>query len=205
MKTRRDIKMFDNPVLEFLSLSGPKMMVTFHLILISIILSIGISKEGNLILNWICFGFGMLLWSISEYFLHKKLFHIESENKYLKAFHFAMHGHHHDHPHDTKRLFMPPVPASIFLIIFWSFFYLFIGDKAFFMLPGFELGYLIYSLIHYSIHTIQAPKGFEKLWHHHILHHYKDHDKAFGVSTRIWDKVFNTMPEEKVPSPQSQP
>ncbi|MDZ7659917.1 sterol desaturase family protein [Fodinibius sp.] len=34
-------------------------------------------------------------------------------------------------------------------------------------------------------------------YRHHTLHHYKYPDKAFGVSTTLWDRVFGTMPPEK--------
>ena len=31
------------------------------------------------------------------------------------------------------------------------------------------------------------------LWRNHHLHHYKDEEKGFGVSTTFWDRVFGTM------------
>jgi sterol desaturase/sphingolipid hydroxylase (fatty acid hydroxylase superfamily) len=31
------------------------------------------------------------------------------------------------------------------------------------------------------------------LWRNHHLHHYKDQDRGFGVSTTIWDRIFGTM------------
>ena len=46
---------------------------------------------------------------------------------------------------------------------------------------------------------------------HHLHHHLTD-DKAFGVSSTLWDRVFNTMPTKKggqkiveaSPSPKAQ-
>lgn len=199
MKTEVRQRMYDNPILELLSISGPKMMVTFHLLLIGSTISYGYSITGEkieilfIILTFIA---GMILWSFAEYMLHKHLFHFESNNKFLKAFHFAMHGYHHEHPNDINRLFMPPIPALIFLSVFFLIFYLIIGNYAWYFHPGFELGYLIYSFIHYSIHKKESSRKLEKLRHHHILHHYKTPDKAYGVSSRTWDRIFRTMPQQ---------
>lgn len=30
------------------------------------------------------------------------------------------------------------------------------------------------------------------LWRNHHLHHYKDEEKGFGVSSLLWDWIFNT-------------
>lgn len=191
--------MFKNPVMELLSISGPKMMVTYHLIVISAVLGIGFYKllpDGYSVWQILGVFFGAIfVWSIAEYFMHRYLFHYVNDNKYVKGFHYAMHGYHHEQPNDTNRLFMPPVPASLFLLAFFGIFYLIMGKFAWAFLPGFEFGYLMYSFTHYSIHTRKAPKGREKLWHNHLIHHYKEPEKAFGVSSIMWDKVFHTLPE----------
>jgi sterol desaturase/sphingolipid hydroxylase (fatty acid hydroxylase superfamily) len=197
MSLKRERKMYQNPVLELLSQSGPKMMITFHLFVIGCQLWIGNTQnnfEGITTTHLSVFVLGIITWTIAEYFLHRYLFHIEGESKWLKAFHYAMHGYHHSTPNDSDRLFMPPIPALLFLAVFFGIFYSFLGNLTWFFLPGFELGYLVYSFIHYSVHTRRAPKGFEKLWHHHLLHHYKEPEKAFGVSSRIWDRIFKTLP-----------
>ncbi|MEX2379667.1 MAG: sterol desaturase family protein, partial [Vicingaceae bacterium] len=48
------------------------------------------------------------------------------------------------------------------------------------------------------------PKNFLKqLWIHHSIHHYQEDDKAFGVSSPLWDYVFGTMPSKKRKSPNN--
>ena len=190
--------MFENPLLELIATSGPKMMITYHLILISTVFYFGyhefkrdLSTTGIIGL----FVLGMLVWTISEYLLHRYLFHWVNESKFVQKFHYALHGYHHNNPNDANRLFMPPVPATIFIAFLMGFFYLLMGKYVLIFFPGFELGYLMYSFMHYSMHTRKAPKGLEKLWHHHIMHHYKTPDKAYGVSSRLWDRIFRTMPE----------
>jgi len=197
MKANAKNRMYKNPVLEILSMSGPVMMCIYHVLVISLTFSYGYilnheSQSISLIL--VAFLAGIISWSLGEYILHRYLFHFKSKNRFLQSFHYAMHGYHHKNPNDIKRLFMPPVPASIFLLVFFGFFYLLMGSYAWYFLPGFELGYLIYSLIHYAIHRNGTTGYFKNISHHHILHHYKYPDKAYGISTKVWDRVFRTMP-----------
>lgn len=188
--------MFKNPILEFLSLSGPIMMTIYHVVVASGIFIYGLLNhyDANLWLIILLFFGGYLSWTLAEYLLHRFVFHWVNDLKAVKEFHYAMHGYHHEVPHDHKRLFMPPVPVTLFVLAFFGIFYLIAGNYAWFILPGFELGYLTYAMCHYMVHTRPKSKFIAKLGHHHILHHYKYEDKAFGVSTRIWDRVFGTMP-----------
>ena len=198
MKNQENIRMYQNPVLEVLSISSPRMMITYHLIVISVFLyaaysvaHLSISAIGTVFL------LGLLFWSFGEYVLHRWLFHFINDTPWVQKFHHAVHGHHHEHPRDHKRLFMPPVPASILILIIFSFFYLFIRSYAWAFMPGFEFGYLLYSFMHYSMHTRKAPPMLKNLWLHHAIHHYQDQHAAFGVSSMFWDRIFGTMPAEK--------
>ncbi len=201
MKTpTKKFRMFHHPLLELLSRSHPALMIPFHLLLIMLSLTMGfhVVSSHPSVLPWLTFLFGFLSWTLAEYLLHRYLFHwIDEDSPWLRTFHFALHGYHHEHPDDANRLFMPPVPATLFLLLFLAVFYLILGYWAWFFLPGFELGYLLYALVHYSVHTRKAPAGLKFLWKHHALHHYRYPDKAFGVSTRLWDRIFGTMPPAK--------
>jgi sterol desaturase/sphingolipid hydroxylase (fatty acid hydroxylase superfamily) len=68
------------------------------------------------------------------------------------------------------------------------------GNMAWFFTPGFEIGYLVYSLMHYCIHTKVKLPFMDFMSFHHNLHHYREPEKAFGVSSRFWDRIFRTMP-----------
>lgn len=191
--------MFQNPILELLSISGPKMMVTFHLLVAISLIYVGNQKLPYLGIGTITVLFvsGLIFWTLMEYILHRYLFHWIGENKYLKAFHYALHGYHHQQPNDYNRLFMPPVPASLFLLAFFGIFYILLGNFTWFFLPGFEIGYLLYSLVHYAVHTKADIPFLAPMNLHHDIHHFSDHERAFGVSSRIWDRVFGTMPKKK--------
>ena len=190
-------RMFQNPILELLSKSGPWMMNTFHLGLISFLLYFGyLQLDSPPLLSVIgVFVLAFLCWTLAEYLLHRYVFHfVREDNKLVKAFHYALPGYHHQKPYDANRLFMPPVPALLILSVFFVIYYLFMGHFAWIFLAGFDLGYLCYANVHYLVHTQKAPAAFKGLWKHHALHHHKYPDKAFGVSSRIWDRIFGTMP-----------
>ncbi len=67
------------------------------------------------------------------------------------------------------------------------------SNNALIFFPGFILGYLLYASMHYAIHAWHPPfKWLKPIWRNHHLHHYKNDDLGFGVSSHIWDKVFGT-------------
>lgn len=146
------------------------------------------------------FLFGMFLWTLTEYVLHRFLFHYEPTSAIGKRIHFLTHGVHHDYPNDSKRLVMPPVVSVPLATLFYFFFLTVFGPNS---LPpifaGFILGYILYDEIHYATH--HAPmktKVGQFLKHHHIRHHYKDPHRLFGVSNPLWDYVFGTF--DRTPS-----
>ena len=51
---------------------------------------------------------GCCIWTLSEYWLHRKIFHWEPDHPIGQRLHFIIHGVHHDHPNDRMRLVMPP-------------------------------------------------------------------------------------------------
>ncbi|MFA7272405.1 MAG: sterol desaturase family protein [Crocinitomicaceae bacterium] len=200
MRKQQKQRMYENPILELLSLSGPKMMIVFHLIVatLSILFGNKIMYGFPIGRQFLLFFSGILVWTFTEYVMHRYVFHWVGKSKAGKAFHYAMHGYHHDHPTDYNRLFMPPVPAILLLSLFFGLFYIFLGPKAWYFTPGFEIGYLLYSLVHYAVHTKMKFRFLIPLSLHHDIHHFRHSDKAYGVSSRFWDRVFGTLPDQKI-------
>ena len=137
---------------------------------------------------------GLIVWTLTEYLLHRFIFHYQPSSKFGQRLHFIFHGVHHDYPNDSKRLVMPPsvsLPlATLFFFLFQSLFGMVLVFPFF---AGFILGYLFYDMTHYAVHHYNMKNKF---WlyikKHHMLHHYKHSDKGFGVSQPAWDYVFNT-------------
>jgi sterol desaturase/sphingolipid hydroxylase (fatty acid hydroxylase superfamily) len=142
---------------------------------------------------------GMLFWSLFEYTVHRFVFHFFAESERAKKIVYVIHGNHHEYPRDKERLFMPAVPSLLLAIIVFSIMYLAtylfgIPAYVFAFFPGFVMGYLIYGSMHYVIHAWNPPfKWMKPLWRNHHLHHYKNVEKGFGVSSTLWDHVFGTM------------
>jgi len=138
---------------------------------------------------------GLAVWTATEYLLHRFIFHYHPTSKWGQRIHFIFHGVHHDYPRDAKRLVMPP-SASIPLAIGFYFLFLWIlkdQTKLFAFFPGFITGYLIYDMMHYAMHHYNFKSNLmKKVKQHHMLHHYDDDTKGFGVSTAIWDVIFRS-------------
>ncbi len=138
---------------------------------------------------------GLFVWSVTEYVLHRFVFHQELPGKLGARIHFIVHGVHHDYPNDSKRLVMPPALSLPLAYLFYVLFFSLISGPAFYpFFIGFLIGYLAYDMLHYAIH--HAPmKG--KIWMalktHHLKHHFKDPHNGYGVSSPIWDVVVGTQ------------
>jgi len=146
-------------------------------------------------LNYIgLFAAGLFIWTLTEYIMHRFVFHFVPKQQWALRLHFIFHGVHHDYPSDAKRLVMPP-SASIPLAsaFYFLFDYLLPANYIFGFFPGFILGYLVYDISHYAIHHFNFKGSFwKKIKQHHMLHHYQDPTKGYGVSSPLWDKVFNS-------------
>jgi sterol desaturase/sphingolipid hydroxylase (fatty acid hydroxylase superfamily) len=141
---------------------------------------------------------GVLAFTLIEYLVHRYAFHIEMDTDAKARFQYFVHGAHHAFPRDKSRLAMPPI-ASILLAAGFFILYKFImGYNGLPFTAGFLSGYAIYLCIHYSVHSFRPPKNVLKvLWRHHAMHHFKQQDAAFGVSSPLWDLVFGTMPDKQ--------
>lgn len=151
--------------------------------------------------------FGLLTWTLTEYLLHRFVFHYEPTTTIGKRLHFLMHGVHHDYPNDSLRLVMPPVISVPLALLFYALFHFLLG--ATYLPPffaGFIVGYLCYDMIHYATHHATMKTTPLGLWlkQHHMRHHYQADTLYYGVSTPLWDYVFGTMWVKKQPSLSSE-
>ncbi len=138
---------------------------------------------------------GLLVFTLVEYIMHRYLFHMSTYTSLRKKLQYAFHGVHHDYPKDKDRLAMPPVMSITIATILLYLLRLIMDDFVFGFLPGFLTGYAGYLFVHYIVHAFQPPKNiFKTLWVHHGIHHYKNPERAFGVSSPLWDYIFRTMP-----------
>jgi sterol desaturase/sphingolipid hydroxylase (fatty acid hydroxylase superfamily) len=191
--------LFQNRFLDFFSRIHP---VVPALIFIPVIVGMVIlGLNGDLGVGQIAlwFGAGLFLWTLAEYWLHRKFFHWEPDNAIGRRMHFIIHGVHHDHPNDKLRLVMPPGASIPLSALFLGAFVLIFGTPtAFPIFGGFITGYLVYDYTHYYVHHFVPKSEFaRKLREQHMRHHFQDHRYGFGVSSPLWDAIFRTLPRRR--------
>jgi dihydroceramide fatty acyl 2-hydroxylase len=187
--------MFETKLLDKVSRVHPAVPPIIFTPAITALLVFGlIHGAGVLTLVWIAGGY--LFWTLTEYWLHRIVFHFEPDKGIGARLHWIIHGVHHDHPNDPMRLVMPPSVSVPLAAIFLYVFYLVIGVPGFMPFgAGFLGGYLAYDMLHYHVHH-HRPRTWagRKLRELHMRHHFQDHDRGYGVSAPFWDHVFRTQP-----------
>jgi dihydroceramide fatty acyl 2-hydroxylase len=140
---------------------------------------------------------GYLFWTLTEYWLHRIVFHFAPEEGFGAQLHWIIHGVHHDHPNDPLRLVMPPSVSVPLAAIFLFVFYLVCGSPGWYEFgAGFLTGYLVYDMLHYHVHHhVPTTRLGKKLRELHMRHHFQDGDRGYGVSAPFWDYVFGTAPK----------
>mmetsp|Transcript_13998 Transcript_13998/g.23299 ORF Transcript_13998/g.23299 Transcript_13998/m.23299 type:complete len:284 (-) Transcript_13998:480-1331(-) len=143
---------------------------------------------------------GLGLWTAFEYVFHRFVFHCEEilpDNRYFLMLHFFTHAVHHYFPFDPLRLAMPPALLTILAVPTWSLFSIFISTAA--NLPlfsGIFVGFTLYDMMHFYLHHGAEKSSFSHIRAmrtYHAIHHYKEPERGYGVTTKFWDRVFGTL------------
>lgn len=190
------VRLFKNNFLEYFSHIHPATPVVVYLPVIAVTFYYGLLRVSPA-MGVLLFFAGILLWTITEYSIHRWAFHTEPTSERGKKIHFLVHGVHHGYPRDRTRLVMPLL-VSLPLATMFYFLYSWIFGSSFHLIifSGFVTGYVSYDTIHYATHHWKM-KGKIGNWLrvYHLRHHYEDEYTAFGVSNPLWDYVFGTVPK----------
>jgi dihydroceramide fatty acyl 2-hydroxylase len=138
-------------------------------------------------------------WTLFEYWLHRLVFHFEPAGGVGARLHWIIHGIHHEHPNDPMRLVMPPaVSVPLAVLVFAALYAAFGARLTPGLAAGFFTGYVVYDMLHYSLHHF-APHGRlgKMLRERHMRHHFQDDTRGFGISAPYWDEVFRTSPSRR--------
>mmetsp|Transcript_17496 Transcript_17496/g.37805 ORF Transcript_17496/g.37805 Transcript_17496/m.37805 type:complete len:274 (-) Transcript_17496:530-1351(-) len=147
------------------------------------------------LISWICAG--VVAWQLLEYVIHRFVFHAHPKSYWGITFHFLFHGCHHKYPMDGLRLVFPPVPASLLVMLV----YVVLSSTlpchhALPLFSGMGYGYVAYDCLHYAVHHLGSRSMpvqlFRELKQRHMHHHYHDPDHGYGISSILFDVVFNT-------------
>ena len=189
---RASPRMFDADWLDRLSRVHHLVPLAIFLPGIGVLLALGADLAPAVILGLMAGGW--LTWTLTEYWMHRLVFHFEPERGVGARLHWIIHGVHHDHPNDPLRLVMPPSVSVPLSALFFGLFALVLGTpEAYPFTAGFLSGYLVYDMLHYHLHhhapTTRSGRWLREL---HMRHHFQDDTRGFGISAPFWDAVFRT-------------
>jgi sterol desaturase/sphingolipid hydroxylase (fatty acid hydroxylase superfamily) len=119
------------------------------------------------------FSCGLVAWTLAEYVTHRFVLHSIAP---------AQHGIHHARPHDAI--------DKVFWQIWLAFatVYLTAGGA---VLAGALVAYAWYLSVHYCAHHNPTILPASLLKRH--LDHHKFANRNYGVTTKLWDRVFGTV------------
>jgi len=158
------------------------------LILSSLVLAFRGATVSEALLSVATILFGYAVWTLVEYALHRFMLH------HVPGL-AEMHKAHHDAP---KALIGTPTLISLMAfagLAFWPAVELAGLRLASAGMAGLLAGYLSYTLAHFAIHNLSMGRSrwAPTLKRHHALHHYRGDERNFGVTTRLWDRLFGTF------------
>ena len=137
---------------------------------------------------------GLLSWTFIEYVIHRFAFHSASSHVLAKPFNSALHELHHNDPNNIEYVAAPlilAVPVYVLIALGLSLVTSLATVNS--LMAGITIGFLMYEMLHYAAHHHSAKGPVLKfLKRQHMMHHFVDHTKSFGVTSPLWDKIFKT-------------
>ncbi len=173
------------------------------ILLILIVASIGFQVWTGLTWGVLAvFAFGMLTFMFSEYLTHRFVFHLKPpKNPFLLKMLKRLHYDHHTDPNDLHLLFLPLWYSLPNLSVLAIIFYFIAGNWGLTLVfaSGLMMMLFLYEWKHYVAHRPIKPRTKFGKWvkKTHILHHFKNENFWYGVSTPFVDVLFGTLKNEK--------
>jgi hypothetical protein len=142
---------------------------------------------------------GVALWTGLEYWVHRFVLHgrFPDGAGFLKhrlhAFFDTMHGDHHQRPWDGMYIngYLDALPfAGLFVLVGFLFPY----DTVPVLVAALLQSYVIEEWVHYSVHFHRfQSRYFQYIRFHHWYHHSpRGSERAFGLSSGVWDEIIGT-------------
>jgi sterol desaturase/sphingolipid hydroxylase (fatty acid hydroxylase superfamily) len=185
--------MFESQFWDRLTRTRPHVPAVVYGPVVAVLAPVGLASAGA-VRGAIAIVAGYLVWTLTEYWIHRGLFHLTPKGALLTRIHWRAHGSHHEHPNDPDRLVMPlSVTVPLTLLALGAFRLALGGSYWTAFGAGFIAGYLVYDLLHCHLHR-DRPKSRLGRWlrGRHLRHHFHDERTALGVSAPYWDVVFGT-------------
>lgn len=88
-------------------------------------------------------------------------------------------------------LLLAPLAASWYVFVFRAVGVL---PTAYALFAGGLTGYVAYDLTHYYLHHGRAiGTHMQAMKTYHVAHHYKNANLGYGITSKLWDHLFNTV------------
>ena len=133
---------------------------------------------------------GFLFWGLLEYAIHGLLSHRWT------TFATPLHWGHHREP---RAVFTSPIAVLPSAALLYGLLALLLGashGSAFF--AGTLAGFVRYEHMHWRFHFRSPRNDRERLLReHHLAHHFRNPRAYHGVTTRLWDRIFGTLPASR--------
>ena len=141
----------------------------------------------HLLLLLLAAAIGFAAWPALEYLIHGILSHR------FRTFVSPLHWGHHKQPRGVLTAPHAWVPAAGLI---WIIGALVAGPGlASAFLVGLLAGFARYERFHWRIHFREPRNERERvLFSHHLAHHFRDPRNYHGVTTRLFDRLFGTLP-----------
>lgn len=192
LEHKNNVRLFQNPWLERLTKLSLRGFLIVWAVLIPPILWVARDTAGlvdalGLIIT------GLLIWSLTEYSLHRFLFHWRPRLAPLAKFVFMLHENHHVAPNDPLRNLMPPIVSLPVAGLVWAGCVALAGPAGTWMFLGFITGYIAYDLIHYGCHQWSSTDWLSGPFKaHHMRHHFAKDSGNYATTGIVWDHLFGT-------------
>lgn len=201
---KRPATLFQNPLLEALSRTHWYMVPAVWVPVAARLCMecVGMRCDECTGMRCLVFLFGFLSWTLLEYTFHRFIFHHRFKwlgPKWGRRVHFLIHGVHHLLPHDNLRLVFPPLLTTpvfaTILVLLRTLFGVQRKVIANLLAAGLLIGYVTYDLVHFWIHHARSPsvKYLKEMKRHHMHHHFRNSHVHFGITCKVWDRVFHTL------------
>lgn len=186
------LRLFRNPWLEQLTVIPLGAFVGLWAVLLPAIAGVGYVTAASLWAVPLVIA-GVIVWTLTEYVLHRYVFHFEPNSQFLKQVIFVIHENHHADPNDALRNLMPPIVSIPVGLLVWSLSVWALGAVGTWFLLGFMTGYVAYDLVHFATHRLRMKGRIGRMLKtHHMRHHHLKVEGNYAITGMIWDRIFAT-------------
>ncbi|WP_081847714.1 sterol desaturase family protein [Parasaccharibacter apium] len=188
------VRIFQKDWMEALTLISFKTFLIFCSVFEGIVFLITLRNNTNSLYTLLYTIAGIPIWLVTEYVLHRFVFHFRSNNKKIQRLIYIFHGNHHIQPNHPYRTLMPIIVTLPVGLLIWFLFSLSLGlgrGSALFL--GFYAGYTFYDCMHFATHNFRMKRFPLSLWKkHHLFHHYRTEEHNYSISFPWLDRLFRT-------------